>query len=147
MDGSIGTGSQTYQHVNLREMPPHMTSRSQAGIALKWLTAISEQDRKSLREITAEDIAIHGPDEIARGISVTDQYFTDLLMRITVHRVAVKGHEVVVFHHIDFLDADGATTDSIDNAALMTVIGGKVASYRRARPDDDLETGFTPVDM
>lgn len=114
-------------------------------IARKWLDAISRQDRDAAIAVTADDIAIHGPDDIARGRAIIDIYFTDLRMRIEVTGLAERGETVAVRHHIDFLGADGGVSKSIDSEALMTVIGGKVASYRRANENDDLVTGFEEV--
>lgn len=120
---------------------------SPSDVARAWLDAISRNDRDTAFATTADDIAIHGPDGIARGKPVIEVYFTDLRMNIAVSRLAERGNEVAVHHHIDFLDGDGNITDSIDNAALMTVIDGKVASYRRAGEDDDLVTGFQDVPL
>lgn len=114
-------------------------------IAQQWLNAITSRDKVSLFAISDDAIEIHGPSGVGVGHSILADWFDTMPMRIFIKSLAECDSEVLVYHHIDWLNADNEIESSIDNAAIIGTREGKVCAYRRVADPDGLASKFTSV--
>ncbi|MCL4870138.1 MAG: hypothetical protein KJ063_14325 [Anaerolineae bacterium] len=88
---------------------------------------------------------MHGPQGVGIGHAVVSEWFDAMPMWIAIQAMAGRRPDILVCHHIDWLNEQGEVYSSIGNAALIETREGKVFSYRRVADGETFAAAFTPI--